>query len=93
MTFSVSKKTGIMNDIKLFTKKEEGVDENLDPLGYRLYCEFSGQDDSKEVVDRECIQLAGRFPFIFRKLGLKFARKILKRLLIFRIKDVRPIGV
>jgi hypothetical protein len=85
-TFSVCIRPSFLDLLTLFGEKED------ERLGYQVHCELTGTDASKEAVEREYRQIANRAPRIFRKHFLKFCQKNLKRLLTFRITDVREIG-
>lgn len=76
---------------KIFNMLQELIGKQTEPLGYRVYCHFTGSDDSKEVLEHEFAYLLGRFPFFLRKFVLSFIKKTLKRLLIFRIEDIREV--
>jgi hypothetical protein len=61
-------------------------------LGYRVYCNFTGSDDSPEAIRQEYQLIARRVPFFLRRPFLKFCNKNLKRLLKFEITDIREVS-
>ena len=85
-TFSVCVPPSFRDIFTLFKKNEEG------PLGYQVYCELTEMDESKEAVEREYRQLVNRAPRLLRGLFLKFCERNLKRLLRFKILEIREIG-
>jgi hypothetical protein len=60
------------------------------PSGYRIYCELERIEDDASVVKTAAQALANRVPFFFRRPFARFCDKTLKRLLIFKILEIRP---
>jgi hypothetical protein len=59
------------------------------PSGYRLYCEFEGFEDDKSAVSAAVQAIQSRLPFFLRGLFRKFCDKNLRRLMRFRILELR----
>jgi hypothetical protein len=84
-TFVITKK------FKIYSMFKELINKQSEPLGYRIYCSFTGSDDSKDVLENEFTYLLHRFPFFLRKFVMSFMKKTLQRLLIFRIENIREV--
>lgn len=84
--FSVCVKPSLWESFLFFKDKSEGA------LGYQVYCEYTGADDSKAAVEHESGTISNRVPFFLRSLFLRFCRNHLSRLLKFKIKEVRVIA-
>ncbi|MDJ0761430.1 MAG: pyridoxamine 5'-phosphate oxidase family protein [Myxococcota bacterium] len=85
-TFSVCLRPKLSDTVSMFKSAPKDV------LGYQLYCEYVGGDETKEAVAKERGEILYRAPVLFRGLFRKFCEKNLSRLLKFRILDVREIG-
>ncbi len=72
---------------KMFRRRSDA------PMGYQLYGELTGIDDSQQAVEEESLRVAERIPFLVKRPFLRFCKKNLRRLFKFRITGVRPIGV
>jgi hypothetical protein len=66
-----------------------GKDANA-PLGYRMYCELTSIEEEQALVQSEARELTRRAPLLLRGAFLRFCERNLKRLLRFRIVEVRP---
>ena len=86
-TFLAYHRFKISNAFKLFKTGKEA-----DPLGYQVYCEFIGVDESKDHMYDEYMALVRKFPFFLRKIFLKFCETMMKRILKFRIIAIREIS-
>lgn len=84
--FSVCANSSLWDSLRLFKDKTDNA------LGYQVYCEYIGADDSKAVVEQESRIISSRVPFYTRGPFLKFCRNNLSRLLKFKIKEVRAIA-
>lgn len=63
------------------------------PLGYQLGCELVGIDETDAAVRAETFHILRRVPFLLRRPFAKFCDKNLRRVLKFKILEVRAIGV
>jgi hypothetical protein len=59
------------------------------PLGYRVYCELVDIDDSPAAVREEAGEILRRMPRLLRGAFSRFCAKNLKRLLKFKILEIR----
>ena len=84
--FSVCVNSSLWETIGFFKDRSSSV------LGYQVYCEYTGADDSRTAVERESRLISNRVPFVFRGLFLRFCRNHLSRILTFKIKEVRVIA-
>jgi predicted pyridoxine 5'-phosphate oxidase superfamily flavin-nucleotide-binding protein len=86
-TFLVCLRPRLLENINLFRREpNEGV------LGYQVTCEYQGSDDSSESVAKESRFLLKRIPWFLRSAFRKFCEKNLKRLLKFKVLEVRAIN-
>ncbi len=83
--FVVSLKPKFVEMLRLFSDRSDR------PMGFRLMCEYLSCDESKELITQECRQISSRISFWFRKMFLRFAAGNIKRLLVFRINEIRPV--
>lgn len=60
------------------------------PSGYRVYCELERIDEDASVVKTAAQGLQNRVPFFLRRPFAQFCSKTLKRLLVFKILEIRP---
>lgn len=60
-------------------------------LGYRVYCNFIGTEDSEGAIREESELLLNRIPFYLRRGFLKFIEANIKCLLKFEITDIRKV--
>lgn len=84
--FSVCVRSSLWESLRFFRDRSDSA------LGYQVYCEYTGADDSKTAVQNESHAISNRVPFFLRGLFLKFCRHHLSRLLKFKIKEVRVIA-
>ena len=82
-TFSVCHKPKLFDVFK---------DPDQTPLGYQVTCELVDIDEAETAVAAEYLQIVRRVPFLFRRSFIKFCEQNLKRLLKFKIVEVRPVG-
>src|SRR5512145_1300058 len=60
------------------------------PMGYRVYCELESIEDDVAAVKLEAQKILGRVPRWLRGSFARFCDKNLRRLLKFRITEIRP---
>ena len=65
--------------------------EGKTAMGYRVYCRYTGADDSQEAMEQEYVQILKRIPFFMRRPFLKFCRQNLKRVLKFEVTGIREV--
>ncbi len=83
--FSVCTRSNFFRDILSLMSNKKMV------MGYRVYCEYVGAEESKDAVEKEGVLVARRAPFIVRRFLLSFLRKNIQRMLIFKIVGIREI--
>lgn len=59
------------------------------PMGYRVYCELVGIEGDQATVKTETQEILKRVPRLLRGPFARFCDKNLKRLLKFRILEIR----
>lgn len=61
-------------------------------LGYRVYCNYTGTEDSESALQEELSSILKRMPFLFRRSIAGMIRKRVKRVLRFEITDIRVVS-
>ena len=83
--FSVCTRSNLFRDILSLRNNRKMV------MGYRVYADYAGVDESKAAIEQEIAVIAGRVPFIARGFLLSFLRKNIQRVLIFQITGIREV--
>ncbi len=82
-TFSVFKLPGVFGLFNLFLSNKD------EALGYRVYCDFIEALDDQNTIEHETTEILKKFPWMFRKPFSSFAKETFKRVLVFKVKDIR----
>ena len=85
--FAVRIRESMVKELVSFNKPPE-----KEVLGYRVYGRLERISDSTGDVQKEVDALIPRVPWLFRKPFRKFCDTNLKRLWVFSLDEVRPIG-
>jgi hypothetical protein len=84
--FSVTLRSSVLSDVL------NGIRGTNAPMGYRMYGELESIEEDRAVIAAETREIVKRAPWFLRKAFAGFCEKNLRRLLKFRIVDVRVTG-
>lgn len=82
-TFSLFRMPGLTGFFNFFRTNDDEV------LGYRVYCDFIEALDDSDSVQNESAKVLKKFPRILRRPFSSFAKENFKRVLVFKINEVR----
>lgn len=84
-TFLVCTRSNFFRDMLSLMSNKKMV------MGYRVYGDYAGAEESKEAIEKEIAVIARRLPFVLRRFLRAFLRKNIQRILIFKITGVREV--